>query len=95
MMLTDDMTRLCAEIVAMRKGRGELLSELERGSRDRRQLVSGLCDQFGSARAGMAKRTKSDRQALLRNLRRTVHSARREMRSDLAGVRRAWTGRAA
>ena len=94
-MLTDDMTRLCAEIVAMRKCRGELLDALERGSKDRRQCVSSLCEQFAGARAGMARRTKKDRQAFLHHLRRTVNSVRSEMRSDLAGVRRAWSGRAA
>jgi len=91
-MLTEEMTRLCGEIVAMRTRRGELLKTLECESRDRRESVSDLCGQFSKARAGMARRMHHDRMSFLRNLRHGVNAQRREMRSDLAGVRRAWAG---
>ena len=32
-MLTDDMTRLCNEILAMRKMRGSMMSELQHGAK--------------------------------------------------------------
>ena len=32
-MLTDDMTRLCDEIVAMRKARGTMMTELQHGAK--------------------------------------------------------------
>ena len=91
-MLTDEMTRLCGEIVALRTRRGELLNSLDRDSKARRASVSDLCGQFTSARAGMARRTKDDRLCFLRNLRHAVHTQQRAIRSDLAGARRAWAG---
>ena len=94
-MLTEEMTRLCGEIVAMRTHRGELLKTLARESRDRSAAVADLCGQFHKARAGMARRTHHERASFLRNLRHGVHAQQREMRSDLAGVRRAWAGKAA
>ena len=94
-MLTEDMAVLSGEITALRKSRGELLDELARGSKDRRQSVSSLCEQFASTRAGMARRTKRDRLSFLHHLKRAVHIAQRDLRSDLAGARRAWSGKAA
>ena len=91
-MLTDDMTRLCGEIVSLRKRRGELLDSLERESKARRASVSGMCEQFANARAEMGRSTKSDRLSFLRNLQHTVQMQQRAMQSDLAGVRRAWAG---
>ena len=94
-MLTEEMTRLCGEIVAMRTRRGELLKTLESDSQERRESVSDLCRQFHKARAGMARRTHHDRVSFLRHLKHGVHAQRRELRSDLAGVRKAWAGAAA
>lgn len=94
-MLTEDMTRLCEEIVTLRTRRGELREALQRDSNDRRESVSGLCQQFADDRAEMARRAKSERRSFLRHLRHQVHAVRREMRSDLAGVRKAWVGGAA
>lgn len=93
-MLTEDMSRLCAEIVAQREQRGALREELESGSKNRRHAVAGLCEQMHRARAGMARRARGDRAAFLRHLRREVHAAQRAMQTDLAGVRRAWLAKA-
>ena len=94
-MLTDDMTKLCGEILALRRNRGDLINHLARESRDRSQSVAGLCGQFAGMRAAMARRTKSERLSFLHNLKRTVAAERRALQSDLAGVRRVWAGRAA
>ncbi len=94
-MLTDDMTRLCGEILAVRDNRDDLMNHLAHESRDRRQSVAGLCAQFASMRAAMARRTKSERISFLNNLKRMVAAQRRAMQSDLTGVRRVWAGRAA
>lgn len=94
-MLTDDMTRLCAEIVALRNNRDDLMNHLAHESRDRSQSVAGLCAQFTSMRAAMARRTKNERISFLNNLKRMAAAERRALQSDLTGVRRAWTGRAA
>lgn len=92
-MLTEDMTRLCSEILSMRKMRGDLMSQLQRGSAERRQIVSDLVVRFGNSRVEMAKRTGKERMAFLNQLKRTVGAHKRETRNDLAGARRAWAGK--
>ena len=91
-MLTDDMTRLCDEIVAMRKMRGSMMNELQHGAKGLKHSVTKLCAHFGRVRATMAKRSKNERLAFLNNLKRTVGAQRRDIRNDLAGARRAWAG---
>ena len=92
-MLTDDMTRLCDEIVAMRKMRGSMMSELQHGAKGLKHTITKLCAHFGRARTAMAKRTKHERVAFLNNLKHSVGAQRQEMRDDLAGARKAWAGR--
>jgi hypothetical protein len=94
-MLTDDMKNLCGEILALRNERDDLMNHLARESRDRSQAVAGLCTQFANMRAAMGRRTKNERVSFLHNLKRTVSAERRAVQSDLAGVRKAWAGRAA
>jgi hypothetical protein len=94
-MLTDDMTRLCGEICAMRRMRGSMMSELQHGATERKQTVAELCAHIGRARTTMAKRTKHERVAFLNNLKRSVSAQRRDMRNDLTGARRAWAGKSA
>jgi len=94
-MLTNDMTRLCGEILALRRMRGSLMSELQHGAKGRKQAVAELCAHIGSARASMARRTRNERVAFLNTLRRSVGAHRRDMRNDLAGARRVWAGRSA
>jgi hypothetical protein len=92
-MLTEDMTRLCDEIVAMRKMRGSMMTELQHGAKGLKHSVTKLCAHFGRVRATMAKRTKNERLAFLSSLKRSVGAQRRDMRDDLAGARRAWAGK--
>ena len=92
-MLTDDMTRLCEEILAMRKARGVMMAELRHGAKGLHHSVTKLCAHFGRVRSTMAKRTKNERLAFLNNLKRSVGSERRDVRNDLAGARRAWAGK--
>jgi hypothetical protein len=91
-MLTDDMTRLCGEIVSMRRMRGSLMGQLHNEAADRKQAVAEMCSHLGEARLAMAQRTKNERVTFMNNLRRTVGAQCREMRNDLAGARRAWAG---
>jgi len=93
-MLTHDMACLCGEILAMRRARGNLMSDIQHDTKGRSQAVAELCADFGSARTAMAKRTKNDRVAFLGDLKRVIGSQRQEMRDDLAGARRAWAGMA-
>jgi phage-related minor tail protein len=94
-MLTDDMTRLCGEIVAMRTARGGLMHELQHDTKARNRAVVKLCAHFGRARATMAKRSKNERMAFLNNLKHSVAARQRELRNDLTGARRAWAGKGA
>ena len=92
-MLTEDMTRLCGDIVSMRKMRGDLMSQLQGETDGRRRLVTNLVAQFADSRAEMAKRTGNERMAFLNQLKRTVGAHQRDLRNDLAGARRAWAGK--
>jgi hypothetical protein len=94
-MLTEDMTRLCGEILAMRGMRHSLMTELQGDAKGRKRAVVELCAHFGRARTAMAKRTKNDRVAFLNDLKRSVGAQRRDMRNDLAGARRVWAGNSA
>ena len=91
-MLTEDMTRLCDEIVGLRKMRGAMMTDLQHGAKGLKHSVTKLCAHFGRVRATMAKRTKNERLVFLNNLKRSVGAQRRETRNDLAGARRAWAG---
>ncbi len=93
-MLTTDMTQLCREIVGMRKRRGEMMNAMARAAQDRRHSVNELCLQFHSARMAMSQRAKGARLAFLKALKHTVSAQQQAMRSDLAGVRKAWAGQA-
>ena len=50
-MLTDDMTRLRDEIVAMRECRGGMMNDLQNGAKERKKAVTELCSHIGHARA--------------------------------------------
>ena len=94
-MLTDDMTRLCREIVVLRGMRASAMSDLQNETEDRKQAVAGFCSQVHADRKAMASRTKKERMTFLKGLRRSVNAQRREMRNDLAGAGRAWAGETA
>ena len=91
-MLKDDTTRLCGEIRAMRKVRGNLMSELQNGASELTETVTDLCSHFGQVRMAMAKQTKHERVAFLGALKRSVGALRRDLRKDLAGAHKAWAG---
>lgn len=92
-MLTEDMTRLCGEILAMRGTRDTLVNELQREAKGRKRAVVKLCAHFGRVRTTMAKRTKNERVAFLNDLKRSVGAQRLNTRNDLAGARRVWAGK--
>ena len=89
--LTEHMTHLCGEIRAMRRARQALMRELAHGTRRRRDMVLEMRNSFSMAHADMAKSGRANRHAFVSNLRREVARQRQDLRSDLAGVRRAWS----
>jgi hypothetical protein len=97
--LTNDMTRLCGEIAALRDRRGDLMSSLAETRVDMQKAVSQMVGGFGEARAGMAKETKDELGAFVvrvkeavTELREAVGRMQDEFRDDLAGAHRAWHG---
>ena len=93
--LLEDMTRLNAEIQALRGSRRAFLMELSDDNRERQRDVLDMCAHFAGRQTQMATRMKDGRLAFLHNLRRTVRRQLRGVRADLAGARRAWSGEAA
>ncbi|MGP8258603.1 MAG: hypothetical protein ACLQM6_01470 [Acidobacteriaceae bacterium] len=94
-MLTNDMTRLCREIVTLRGMRASAMTELQQDTRERKQAVEEMCSQIHDDRVAMAGRTKKERMTFMKGVRRTVNAQRRAMANDLAGARRAWAGKKA
>jgi hypothetical protein len=91
-MLTDEMTRLCGEILTMRGMRGNMMGELRRDAASRKKVMAEFSVHLNKTRSEMARKTKKERLAFFSQLKRTVGAQRRETRSDLAGARRAWAG---
>jgi len=97
--LTDDITRLCGEIVALRESREELLNALARASKDRGREVAHMLAGFRDALARVAKEGKANRVVFASNIRNAVtrlvkwvSDLRRGLAADIEGARKAWFG---
>ena len=88
--LTEDMTRLCQEIQALRTNREELKQELAAASKARQVEVVESCATFAEALARKAQRAHYSRMIFLNDLKHWVSEQSREMRDDLGMVRRVW-----
>ena len=84
--LTEDMTRLCGEIVALRGARQGFVKDLTRN-------VAHMQTNFRRARQEMARKTRAERRAAINHLKKTVAGLRQEFAADLQGARRAWAGK--
>ena len=94
-MLTNDMRRLCREIVTLRGMRASAMTELQQDTKQRKQDVEEFCSQMHDDRMAMARQTKKERMTFMKGVRRLVNAQRREMTNDLAGARKAWAGKKA
>jgi adenylyl- and sulfurtransferase ThiI len=83
---TDEMTRLCSEIVACRQARKGFLKNLTHN-------VATMKANFRRAHQEMARKARAERQAALNRLKKTVGAMRHELAADLEGARRAWAGK--
>ena len=90
--LTEQVSRLCAEIRSLRGARQSLINGLVRCRKDRRNSLAEMRARFATAHAEMVRHTTTDRLAFLSGVRQTVASQRRDLRADLAGARCAWSG---
>lgn len=93
--LSNAMTGLCGEIVAMRQQRKALANRLKEEHGARRAAVKEMCNDLAGARVRMATEVKRQHQSLRRKREQLTHKHRQDMRSDLAGARRGWAGKAA
>ncbi len=84
--LTDEMTRLCHEIVDRRGARKGFVKDLT-------QHVAALKADFHRSHADMARKSKTERRAFMSHLKTTVAGLRHEFAADLQGARRAWVGK--
>jgi hypothetical protein len=83
--LTNDMTRLCGEITALRDSRAQARDDLK-------DTVSQMLTDLRNAQAEMAAKTKTELHDFVGNVKQVVTALREEFREDLAGARRAWCG---
>ena len=97
--LTNDMTRLCGEIAALRNSRADLMSNLAEARADMQGAVTRMLASFGEARSEMAKQTKADLSGFVvrvkeavTELRQKVAKLQDEFRDDATGAHRAWHG---
>ena len=91
-MLTNDMKRLCREIVTLRGMRASAMTELQQDAKQRKQDVEEFCSQIHDDRTAMARKTKKERMTFMKGVRHAVTAQRREMTNDLAGAHKAWAG---
>ncbi|MCX5894179.1 MAG: hypothetical protein NTW80_14690 [Deltaproteobacteria bacterium] len=84
--LTEEMTRLCGEIVSLRGARKGFVKDLTHD-------VATMKANFHRAHMDMARKTKAERRAAVSHLRKTVGAMRHAFASDLQGARQAWAGK--
>lgn len=88
--LTDDLSRLRNEVLALRSARQRLIHDLERETEDRRADVSRTLANFSKGLSVVARRTKADRLGSISDLKRTVSDLLTGVRTDLSGIQQAW-----
>ncbi len=100
--LTNDMSRLCGEIAALRASRSLLLGSLAESRAHMQAAVSQMLQGFAAARSETAAQTTAGlgafvarARAAVTALRQSVAGLQQEIRDDLAGARRAWHGSSA
>jgi len=84
--LTDEMSRLCSEIVALREARHTFVKDLG-------HEVATLKSSFRRHHHDMARRSRAERKMDFTNLKKTVAGMRQAFAADLEGARRAWCGK--
>ena len=97
--LTEDITRLCDGIVALRESRGTLMDAIARTAKDRRQTVSQMQSMFRHALNEAAKGGKEGRVAFasqiktaVAGIKETVSDLLNGVSADLEGAHKAWSG---
>ncbi|MBI4795036.1 MAG: hypothetical protein HY790_04225 [Deltaproteobacteria bacterium] len=84
--LTEEMTRLCGEIVALRRARKGFVKDLTHN-------VAAMKANLRRTHNEMARKAKAERRAAVAHLKKTVGGMRHAFAADLDGARRAWAGK--
>jgi hypothetical protein len=84
--LTDDMTRLCGEIVSLRGARKSFVKDLCHD-------VATMKAAFRRAHKELSRANKAERAMAFADLKKTVAGLRHDFAADLEGARRAWAGK--
>lgn len=88
--LTNDLTRLRNEVLALRSARRGLIHDLERETKNRQADVFRMLADFSKGLGAVARKTRADRLRSISDLKRTVNGLQRGVRMDLGGIRQAW-----
>lgn len=92
--LSETMSRLCADITSLRRARHELRDTLADANLVRKTAMQNLCHDFAATRLQMSKRREKERLSFITHLQRSVNQQRQALRDDLRGARFAWMGKA-
>src|SRR3990167_5016436 len=90
--MTEDMTRLVAEINTERCERGRLMREMQQSTADMKRAVADMKAGSHAAHAQMAREQRQNLGGFMSNLHNTVAGMRTAFASDLAGARAAFFG---
>ena len=97
--LTNDMTRLCGEIAALRTSRADLMGNLAETHAEMQAAVTQMLTGFGETRSEMAEQTKAELSGFVvrvkeavTELQQQVAQKQNEFREDIAGAHQAWHG---
>ena len=95
--LTNDMTRLRAEIATLRAARMSMMKDIQNAVIRNRSALEAMTAEFRTQHARVAKRGKSERLAFLSGVSRQVSGIRKEtdrlrnaFRADIMGGHKAW-----
>jgi hypothetical protein len=92
--LTEDMTRLVAEINAERSERGRLIRDMKHSTNEMKRAVAHMMGRFHSAQAQMAREQRHSLRGFVSSLHNTVMGLRTDFANDLGGARAAFFGAA-
>ncbi|MFA6034413.1 MAG: hypothetical protein WC889_16050 [Myxococcota bacterium] len=90
--LTEDVSKLHEEIIALRGARKSLMADLAAGADRLSSTVSDMRADFKARTAAVTGKARLERAAFTAGLKESVNAARTRTNSDLAGARKAWFG---
>ena len=90
--LTEDMTRLVAEINTGRSERGQLIRDMRHSTGEMKRAVAHQMRDFHAAHTQMARQQRQSLRGFVSGLHNTVVGLRTAFANDLAGARAAFFG---